>query len=228
MNLISLSENTLLILFEQKIKPSVFQQVTECSYRVESVLADYIIDIIPAYASLQLSFNLSKISHKQFKKLLLDTVTSTDIVLPSTIRAQSTISIPIYYGPEVALDLELIAHTARLSTEEVITIHSSVTYDVYAMGFAPGFAYLGNVDSRIALPRKSTPRPKIVRGSLGIADRQTAIYPADSPGGWQILGRTPVAMIDYKQESLTQFAVGDRVKFVPIEREEYLRLGGEL
>ena len=96
------------------------------------------------------------------------------------------------------------------------------------MGFAPGFAYLGSVDKRIAMPRKETPRKHIPAGSLGIADQQTAIYPSDSPGGWQIIGRTPEVLVDYQKEVPTKVQTGDKVRFVQINKKEYLELGGVL
>ena len=102
------------------------------------------------------------------------------------------------------------------------------TYRVYAIGFSPGFAYLGITDQRIALPRKATPRQKIPTGSVGIAGSQTAIYPSATPGGWQIVGRTPQRMIDWDSDSLALVSVGDRVRFRSIDRQEYLDLGGSL
>jgi len=225
MNLVSLSENTILILFEQEIAHDIFQQVKEGVYKVESKLSEYIIDIIPSYASIHINFNLTKLSHTGFKTLLESTL-NTNSVSTAALDSEKIITIPVYYGAEVALDIELIATRAGLSIEEVIDIHSSAVYDVYAIGFAPGFAYLGNVDKRIAIPRKETPRKKIAQGSLGIADQQTAIYPTESPGGWQIVGKTPVMLVDYSSERLTQFEAGNKVKFEPVDREAFIELGG--
>jgi len=97
-----------------------------------------------------------------------------------------------------------------------------------AIGFAPGFAYLGTVDPRIASPRKETPRKKVAQGSVAIAGQQTAIYPSDSPGGWQIIGKTPLALIDYNTNPMTPFSVGSKVKFSAIDRNEFLALGGTI
>jgi KipI family sensor histidine kinase inhibitor len=168
---------------------------------------------------------LTKLTHTQFKTLL-ESVLNTNSVSTAALDSEKIITIPVYYGPEVALDIELIAARASLSIDAVIDIHSSTIYDVYAIGFAPGFAYLGNVDKRIAIPRKETPRKKIAKGSLGIADQQAAVYPAESPGGWQIIGKTPVVLIDYSSERLTQFEVGNKVKFLPVDREAFIGLGG--
>ncbi len=227
MKLRSLSENTVLILFEQEINHSVFQQVSQCTKKIEADLSDYVIDIVPSYASIQILFNITKISSEQFSTLLDKVMKDANAAVVDE-RSAKIIEIPVYYGLEVALDIEDIARSANISIDEVISLHSSVTYDVYAIGFAPGFAYLGNVDKQIAMPRKETPRKKIRQGSLGIADQQTAIYPSDSPGGWQIVGRTPLSMIDYNEEKLTQFEVGDRVKFYSISQPEYLSMGGTL
>ena len=110
----------------------------------------------------------------------------------------------------------------------MVTLHAGVEYRVYAIGFAPGFAYLGQVDERIAAPRLATPRPRVPRGSVAIADRQTAVYPSESPGGWNLIGRCPVAMFDPAAEPAMPVTVGDRVRFEPVDRERFLALGGEL
>ncbi len=228
----ALSENTLIILFEQKIDSDVFHQVKDCMEIIQPQFSRYIIDIIPAYCSIHILFNVSKISNQQFCRLLkgsLYSLTKRDTQKPSSKKSNKSgklIEVPVYYGPEVALDIASIAQAAKLSINEVISLHCDTVYDVYAIGFAPGFAYLGNVDKRIAHPRKPSPRAKVVAGSVGIADTQTAIYPSDSPGGWQIIGRTPISVIDYQQEHLTQFTVGDQVKFISINRAEYLKMGG--
>ena len=140
----------------------------------------------------------------------------------------SLLTIPGYYGEEVGLDLVLIAERSGLSIAEVIECHCAKIYDVYAIGFSPGFAYLGEVDDAIACPRKVTPRKSLPKGSVGIADQQTAVYPKDSPGGWQIVGRTPVELVDFQAEKITPFTVGGRVKFEPIDREQFVTLGGQL
>jgi KipI family sensor histidine kinase inhibitor len=136
--------------------------------------------------------------------------------------------LPVYYAGEVGEDLESLAQHAGLSTAEVIDLHSSTEYRVYAIGFAPGFAYLGQVDERIAAPRLTTPRLKVPRGAVAIADRQTAVYPAVSPGGWNLIGRCPVRMFDPDAEPTMPVTVGDRVRFEPVSRERFLALGGEL
>jgi KipI family sensor histidine kinase inhibitor len=138
------------------------------------------------------------------------------------------VTLPVYYSAETGADLEALAARAGISIEEVISIHSSTEYRVYAIGFAPGFAYLGQVDERISAPRLATPRLKVPRGAVAIADRQTAVYPAVSPGGWNLIGRCPTRMFDPRATPPMPVAVGDRVRFEPVSRARFLALGGEL
>ncbi|MGH1486917.1 MAG: 5-oxoprolinase subunit PxpB [Cellvibrionaceae bacterium] len=227
MNIVSVSENTVVILFDQIINHENFLVITELVNVIEKNMSDSVVDIIPSYASVHVTFNLLKVSGLDFRRQLKMLIKNHNFSVNSS-KSEKIIEIPVYYGKEVALDLSYIADRAKLSEDEVVEAHSSKVYDVYAIGFAPGFAYLGNVDERISSPRKETPRKKVLKGSLGIADQQTAIYPSDSPGGWQIIGRTPVQLIDYNSEKLTQFSAGDKVKFTPISKSEYASLGGDL
>ncbi len=129
---------------------------------------------------------------------------------------------------EVGLDLEDMSTKTDLSIQEIIDIHSNKLYDVYAIGFLPGFAYLASVDKRIAMPRLSSPRKQIPKGSVSIADTQTAVYPQASPGGWNIIGRTALELFDKNLDSLSPLSVGNKVKFNAISKEEFLSQGGVL
>ena len=155
-------------------------------------------DIIPSYNSIHLTYDLTQADffwfHSQLRGLLAD----IDGMTLSNQKG-AVIEIPVYYGDEVALDMADIIERSHLTRDEIVSVHSQQLYTVYAIGFSPGFAYLGNTDQRIAIPRKQTPRLRVPAGSLGIADTQTAIYPSDSPGGWQILGRTPVELLDFEK-----------------------------
>ncbi len=228
MKQVVVSENTLLILSEQSIEGDNTRRIYHLTQLLKKTVGDVIIDIIPAYASVHITFNLLAISADVLKKKIQPLIDEVIVSSYSQSLPKKIIEIPTYYGEEVALDLPLLADKTGLSVEKIIRIHTSQIYNVYAIGFAPGFAYLGHVDSRIASPRKHTPRKKVAQGSVGIADRQTAIYPSDSPGGWQIIGRTPSVLIDYGSESLSPFSVGDQVQFVAISRKEYVALGGVL
>jgi KipI family sensor histidine kinase inhibitor len=138
------------------------------------------------------------------------------------------VTLPVYYGLESGPDLERLATTAALSVEQFVDLHQQREYRVYAIGFAPGFAYLGEVDQRIAAPRLSTPRQRVPRGAVGIADQQTAVYPAQSPGGWNLIGLCPLSMFNPKAKPTMPVAVGDRVQFEAVSRDQFLALGGEL
>jgi KipI family sensor histidine kinase inhibitor len=138
------------------------------------------------------------------------------------------VTLPVYYSEQSGPDLAALAKRAELSVEQVIEIHQQQEYRVYAIGFAPGFAYLGEVDERIAAPRLQTPRQKVPVGAVGIADRQTAVYPAQSPGGWNLIGRCPQRMFDPAATPTMPVQVGDRVRFRAIDQQEYLTLGGDL
>ncbi|MGH1539725.1 MAG: 5-oxoprolinase subunit PxpB [Arenicella sp.] len=227
MQIKSISENSLIIYFGQEINTQTHSKVTAAVALIERNLNEIIIDLIPSYNSIHITYDINKVLSAGVRQLLRETL-QVNTEQESTKSNDNIIEIPVYYGADVSLDLSYISQQTELSEQEVIDIHSSKTYNVFAIGFSPGFAYLGNVDERIALPRKTTPRTKIAAGSLGIADQQTAIYPSESPGGWQIIGRTPVSLVDYASESLTPFTTGDQVRFKPIDRAEFIQLGGVL
>ena len=222
-----LSENTLIIYFGQQADAATARRIRRANDAIAHLMGSVLIDTIPSYGSIHLTYDLLATDFSALHKQLSECIAS---LRPDPVQeaGPKRIEIPVYYGEEVALDLHAVAALADLTAEEVISIHSAQEYTVYAIGFTPGFAYLGNIDERIQAPRKQTPRRKVAAGSLGIADRQTAIYPVESPGGWQILGRTPVDLIDYSKASLTPFQMGDRVKFISVTRDEFLALGGSL
>ncbi|MDX3744996.1 5-oxoprolinase subunit B family protein, partial [Pseudomonas sp.] len=136
-------------------------------------------------------------------------------------------SLPTWYHPSVGPELADLANCSGLDQASVIRLHSAHEYVVFAIGFAPGFAFMGLVDERLAKPRLSTPRKRIAAGSVGIADRQTAVYPSVSPGGWNLLGRSPTRLFDLAIGSYSLLHPGDRVRFEPIEHAEFVRLGGD-
>ncbi|UCH48745.1 MAG: 5-oxoprolinase subunit PxpB [Betaproteobacteria bacterium] len=135
--------------------------------------------------------------------------------------------IPVCYEAEFGEDLTALANAHELSIEQVIQIHSGAVYTVYMIGFAPGFAYLGPLDERLALPRRETPRARVPAGSVAVANQYTGIYPADLPGGWHIIGRTPLQLFDSSHDRPSLLSAGDRVQFVPIGAAEFrdLRTG---
>ncbi|MFI8622393.1 MULTISPECIES: 5-oxoprolinase subunit PxpB [unclassified Marinomonas] len=186
-----------------------------------------IIDTIPSYTSLLVTFDVEH--HDRFAicqqiQTLLDNLDMTEV----TSRASREVVIPVYYAEEVGPDLQEVAKHCDMTVEEVIQLHSQTTYRAYAIGFTPGFAFLGNTPKALHIPRKNTPRLKVPIGSVAIAEQQTAVYPSVSPGGWQILGRTPTPLVDWQSDSLALIEVGDSVRFEPISRAEFLAQGGQL
>jgi len=183
-------------------------------------------ELVPSYSAVCVHYDPEQISYDQ----LLERVNDLEIKeLSSESASQKIVEIPVCYGAEYGPDLAFVAEHNGLSPEEVIAIHSGGTYLVYMLGFLPGFAYMGGMDERIATPRLTSPRARIPAGSVGIAGGQTGIYPLASPGGWQLIGRTPVKMFAMEGET-GKFALsaGDRVKFVPITEEQYREMEGKV
>lgn len=182
-----------------------------------------ITDTVSAYRSLTVYFDFIHIKALQVTKDIsgiLDEVIEQRSLQRITGK---TVSIPVCYAPEYALDLDRLCKTHKLSVEEFIQIHTQTRYTVCALGFLPGFPYLGFVDSRIATPRLTNPRTSIPAGSVGIADNQTGIYPKQSPGGWNIIGQTP-EIITIEDKLAPKLEVGDRVQFIPITSTEFKKL----
>jgi inhibitor of KinA len=148
-------------------------------------------------------------------------------VQASTPAAQRPIEIPVCYGGEFGVDLQFVAEHNGMTADEVVAIHCGATYRVHMLGFAPGFPYLGGMSERIATPRRNTPRLKVAAGSVGIAGPQTGVYPLETPGGWQIIGRTPLALFRPAENPPTLLSPGDFVRFRPITSEEFTALRGE-
>ena len=183
-------------------------------------------ELVPSYSAVCVHYDPEQISYEQ----LLERLNDLEIKeLSSESASQKIVEIPVCYGGEYGPDLAFVAEHNGLSPEEVVAIHSGGTYLVYMLGFLPGFAYMGGMDERIATPRLASPRAKIPAGSVGIAGGQTGIYPLASPGGWQLIGRTPVKMFAMEGET-GKFALsaGDRVKFVPITEEQYREMEGKV
>ncbi|MFD2177907.1 5-oxoprolinase subunit PxpB [Veronia pacifica] len=227
MRIEAVNEQTLIVYFGDRIDDKIAADVNRAIFQVREHLGDLVTDMVPSYNSILISFNLHRTDRFDIiKRIRLALNTNTDQTSENT--HHQVVEIPVYYGEEVALDLADVCQQTGLNSETVINIHSEREYRVYAIGFSPGFAYLGSLDDAIVVPRKSTPRLKVPTGSVGLADNQTAIYPSSTPGGWQIIGRTPLDMVDWNSESLAKVNVGNRVRFCPINRDEFLKRGGKL
>lgn len=218
-------ENALIAYLGNETSPQVSARVQAACDLVEQLLGEDLVDLVPSYASLLVIYNPLTTDHLAVHAAMTTAVTSVEDTSAGDGRL---VTLPVYYSEESGPDLATLAENAGLTTPEVIALHGAEEYRVYAIGFAPGFAYLGQVDERIAAPRLSTPRQKVPRGAVAIADRQTAVYPAPSPGGWNLIGLCPTPMFDAEAHPTMPVAVGDRVRFEAIDREEFLKLGGSL
>jgi inhibitor of KinA len=177
-----------------------------------------VVELIPSYAALLIVFDPLKMSLAGLKAGTLRLMETAD---PSRIPEPKTVRIPVVYGGDFGPDLLWLAERHRMTPDDVIRYHSGITYHVYMIGFTPGYPYMGEVPIEIATPRRDTPRTRVPQGSVGIAQRQTGIYPVTSPGGWQIIGRTPVMLFDPAAWPPTPLEIGDSVNFYPIEMETY-------
>jgi KipI family sensor histidine kinase inhibitor len=175
-------------------------------------------EAVPTYRSLLVHYDPLQLGYGDVARLVKDRLQEMeDVRLPQP----RLVEVPTLYGGEFGLDIAFVARHNGISVEEVIRIHSGVDYPVYMLGFTPGFPYLGGVAAAIAAPRLQTPRPRVPAGSVGIAGQQTGIYPIESPGGWRIIGRTPLVLFDPHRDRPALLAAGDRVRFLPISEAEY-------
>lgn len=176
--------------------------------------------VIPAYHTLTVNFDFDLTSFKELVNQIDEIIVNSSEL---TKTSRSIIELPVFYSPKYGPDLEDVAKFASISVEELIKLHSGTDYFIYMMGFLPGFAYMGSVPEKIAMPRLEVPRKSIAPGSVGIAGAQTGMYPVESPGGWRILGRTPVKLYDPARPQL-KYRSGDYIRFVPIDEKEYQRI----
>jgi inhibitor of KinA len=170
---------------------------------------------------LLIKFDSLKLRHPELEEMLRGYIMRMEKVeLPEP----RLVEIPVCYGGEFGPDLKDVAELHGMTPESVIQFHATATYRVYFLGFAPGFAYLGELPDALVTPRLATPRRRVPAGSVGIAGNQTGVYPIATPGGWRLLGRTPVAMFRPDRAEMSLLAIGDRVRFVPTSREQFAKL----
>jgi inhibitor of KinA len=185
----------------------------------------WINECIPSYNEVLVQYDPVKVSFSDFLLFLKSQLKDVEDIKQ---QKKKIIEVPVVYGGEFGPDIENVSRHAQLSVDEVIELHTKPEYLVYMLGFTPGFCYLGGLDKKIATPRLDNPRTKIPRGSVGIAGDQTGIYPIESPGGWQLIGRTPLLLFypDRKPEFL--FEAGNYLKFIPIDKTQYYEINEEL
>lgn len=217
-------DSAISIIFNESISESLSYKIICLSKQLKQTLDNSLIEIIPAYQSLTLCYDPLLISTDIIRQAV-DT-TLAEAALRQTEIDFQTVEIPVCYDEPFSPDLEQLAKTCHLSKETVIERHVSKTYLVHMLGFLPGFLYLGGLDPSIACPRKSTPVIKIPAGAVAIGGNQTGIYPITSPGGWHIIGQTPLTLFKPQKQNPFIAQPLDKIKFIPINQQEYYQLLG--
>lgn len=215
------SDQTLLVYFGETISLSTHQRIARFLKLVSAGPVPGILNLQPAYTSVLVKFDPRATSHAQLEAAISQMLSRLDDAKLATPRLRE---IPVCYGGDFGPDLNDLADLRRITTDEVIRLHSSATYTVYFLGFVPGFAYLGGLPQQLATPRLATPRKSVPAGSVAIGGHQTGVYPAATPGGWRIIGKTPLKLFDPSAVHASLFELGDEVRFIPITSEEFARL----
>ena len=204
--------------FRDEINPDINNKVHTLFNLLKENSHFGITGLIPSYNSILIQYNPSELSNEHLIKIIEQQLSK----LESELTKQTVIDIPVLYGDIYGEDLEFVAEHTNLTPDQVIEIHSTPKYLVYMLGFTPGFPYLGGMEESISTPRLTTPRTLIPAGSVGIADKQTGIYPSESPGGWQLIGKTPLILFNHEKYPPSLITPGDLIRFVPLNSiDEY-------
>lgn len=216
--LLPLGDVAVLVQFSQTITLEAHRQVRSLSNYLDQHPLPGMIEYIPAFTSVAVMYDMLRTTYSDVSSRLLEIIGSIEQPVDEQVN---TVEIPVCYGGELGPDLEFVARHNGLTEEDVIRLHSAGEYLVYMIGFAPGFPYLGGMNEQISAPRRNTPRLSIPIGSVGIAGAQTGVYPIETPGGWQLIGRTPLRLFQPDQNPPSLLQAGDVVRFRPISRAEY-------
>jgi len=215
-----LGDDFLLVCWPTRISIEISEELLAFEQLIVKQFGEFILGINPAYASLCIRFKKEKISFENFKKILLE---AYQIFGFKIVKTEKYWEIPVCYHPELGPDLLDCCEQTKLDLEDFINLHTVPLYRIYFIGFLPGFLYLGGLNKKLFIPRKTTPRPKVPAGAVGIAGVQTGIYPQASPGGWQLIGQTKVSLFNPTQQPPTPFCAGDYLKFTAISKTVFAR-----
>lgn len=222
-------DRALVVRLGDRIDDATFQRVQSALARLHGVARE-ITDVVAGFATVTVHYEPARVATVG-GELPHAALTRTIAALlegpaPGVATRGPLVEIPVCYEGELAPDLEEVARHAGLSIGEVVELHAAAEYTVHMIGFVPGFPYLGGLDPRLATPRRAEPRTRVPAGSVGIGGAQTGVYPIASPGGWRLIGRTPLRLFDARREASSLLQVGDRVRFRAIARREFDRLAG--
>lgn len=192
--------------------------------RLRAGFGPALVDLVPSYTTLMVHYDLTTLTPAQARELIDQALTDLQ---PQAQGSGQCHVLPVWYDLSVGPELTLLAQRSGLAVDEVIRRHSAHEYQVFALGFAPGFAFMGLVDETLATPRLNTPRKRVAAGSVGIAERQTAAYPVVSPGGWNLIGRTAAKLFDRDRDGYSLMQPGDTVRFEAVDHAEFIHLGGD-
>lgn len=213
----------MLLSFGDTVDPTLTPVIAAWCAAIRQSLGDRVTDLVPSYAAITVYYNPMD---SDFRHIISALRKISDNLPEQENQTEGrSIELPVWYHPSVGPDLEPLARACELTVDQVIATHTATAYQVYALGFSPGFGFMGMVDPAIAHPRLERPRVRIPGGSVGIANRQTAVYPAPSPGGWQLIGRCPTQL--FSEEDLALLSVGDTVRFRAVDHGTFLSLGGD-
>jgi KipI family sensor histidine kinase inhibitor len=211
----------LLVEYGEAIDPAVNQKVRSMAIALHNQVPGGVIEIIPTYRSILIYYNPLKTNPSILKETLIDLESSlAEIEIPPP----KVVEIPVCYGGACGPDIEHVAQSHHLTVQEVIDLHSEPDYLIYMVGFTPGFPFLGGLPEVLHTPRLKTPRTRVPKGSVGIANGQTGIYPIASPGGWQLIGKTPITLFAPARSNPFLYQAGDHIRFKPISPDDYQRL----
>lgn len=212
-------DQALVVEFGDTIEPEANRMVRELDSAIEALGMPGVLETVPTYRSLLVSYDPLVTASDEIEQAIRQIGSGEDEADGDAARAR-VVQIPTLYGGEFGPDTEFVSQSAGMTPREMIAVHAGVDYLVYMMGFSPGFPYLGGLDERLATPRLDAPRAEVHAGSVGIAEAQTGVYPVASPGGWRIIGRTPVRLFDPSLDPPTAIRAGDYVRFVALEGDK--------
>jgi KipI family sensor histidine kinase inhibitor len=215
------SDQSLLVYLGREISIATHKRVIKLLRLLEREPIPGIRDLHPAYCSLLINFDLLQVQHDDLEAVLPSYLGRLN---DQTLPEPRQVEIPVCYGEEFGPDLNDVCAVLKMTAAQVVAVHTSVEYLVYFLGFVPGFAYLGELPKSLEMPRLPTPRRAVPRGSVAIAGKQTGVYPFATPGGWRLIGRTPLQMFRSGQNAESLLSIGDRVRFVPISAERFAEL----